>query len=240
MRLKYKIKIKLTQQDNVEGVRRYDQQHQQIKHCLRQVDGKANDRGEKLDVCFGLGAVGPPPPLVQPPLAKLDDHPHCPPPSVLAPVEGLLGGPGLLVISDLEALAIDAWTVGCVGANAHELVGSGQVTGQDGGVLELGEVELLQHQADIVRGLLAPVAGTNDQAAAPPIAAVATHIWTQLLHVKDGELHEVLVVATVLCNGNSRLDDRLPDDVLADDVVKVLDKDYHSVNIQPLGILDSQ
>ena len=224
----------------MEGVWGYHQQNQQVKHGLGQVNGQANDRGMVLNVGSSSSTVGSPPPLDQEPLPKLYDHPHSPPPGVFAPVQGLLGGPGLLVISDLEALAIDAWTVGCVGANAHELVGSGQVTGQDGGVLELGEVELLEDQANVVRGLLAPVAGTNDQAAAPPIAAVATHIWTQLLHVKDGELHEVLVVATVLCNGNSRLDDRLPDDVLADDIVKVLDKDYHSVNIQPLGILDSQ
>ena len=63
-------------------------------------------------------------------LSAAPNHPHCPPPSVLAPVEGLLGGPG-------PALAVNAGTVGGVRADTHQLVGAAEVTGEDGRILEL-------------------------------------------------------------------------------------------------------
>ena len=69
--------------------------------------------------------------------------------------------------------------------------------------------------------LLAPVGGSNDEASPPAAAAVATHVWAQVSPVKDGQLHQVLVVAAILTDRHLWIFDRLPVNVLADKKMKV-------------------
>ena len=206
----------------MEGVRGDDQQKQLVKPFLGQVNRKADDRGMVLDVCLGPGAVYAPllpPPLVDVLVPELNDHSDGPPPCPFRPVEGFLGGPGLLVVCHLETLTIEAGTVTCVTAQPHELVGSAQVTGEDGGVLELSKVELLEDLVKVVGVLLAPVGGADDQAAAPPPATVPTHVWAEVGFIKDGELYEVFIVAAILSYADLGVNDSLPDNVLVDDMM---------------------